>query len=239
MVRSAAAVLAGNCLVAATLIDSWLPWRTTSPGNQTGLPEPDVSTSPSPPGDPFLGASSTSTASVWWGEWNFRVLLGWTNMMVFSTPDRQGSLGTDGGWALYFLDKLGVISFGRYWPVAGWTTLVTLVIGLLTALVWSLKACEKWFCCGCWCGRRSPRAAPAVDPALRHLPVTPAPAVYATVHLVGPGSSTPVDTEYQRQVEDVAWGVDRTIWCFAFLKVPFVYNLTGPTGPGSIAMGCG
>ena len=123
-------------------------------------------------------------------------------MMVFSTPDHQGSLGTDGGWALYLLDKLGVISFGRYWPMAGWTALITLVIGLLTALGWSLKACEKWICCGCGGGRRASRAGPhPVDPALRHLPVTPAPAVYPTVHLVGPGSSTPVDTEYyQRQV---------------------------------------
>ncbi|OLP79371.1 hypothetical protein AK812_SmicGene40346 [Symbiodinium microadriaticum] len=171
-------------------------------GNQTGLPQPDDPPSPSPSGDPPLGASSTSTTSVWWGEWNFRVLLSWTNLMVFSTPDRQGSLGTEGGWALYLLDKLGVISFGRYWPVAGWTALATLVIGLLTALVWSLKACEKWVCCGCGCGRRGHRDGhQLVDPALRHQPVTPAPAAYAPVTLVGPGSSTPVDTEYfQRQV---------------------------------------
>ena len=130
------------------------------------------------------------------------MLLGWTNLMVFSTPEHQGSLGTDGGWALYFLDKVGGISFGRYWPVAGWTALITLVIGLLDALVWSLKACEKWICCGCGCGRRAFRGeAQVVDPALRHLPATPAPAVYSAVNLVGPGSSTPVDTEYyQRQV---------------------------------------
>ena len=76
-----------------------------------------------------MGTSSTSTTSVWWGEWNFRVLLGWTKLMVFSTPDHQGSSGTDGGWALYLLDKVGVISFVRYWPVAGWTALATLVIG--------------------------------------------------------------------------------------------------------------
>ncbi|CAE7889472.1 LCP2 [Symbiodinium sp. KB8] len=85
-------------------------------------------------GDPPQGATSTSTTSVWWGEWNFRVLLGWTNLMVFSTPEQKGSLGTEGGWALYLLDKVGVISFGRYWPVAGWTALATLMIGLLTAL---------------------------------------------------------------------------------------------------------
>ena len=157
MVRSAAAVVAGNCLVAATLIDSWLPWRTSSSGNQTGLPSTGEPPSPPIMGDPPQGATSTSTTSVWWGEWNFRVLLGWTNLMVFSTPEQKGSLGTDGGWALYLLDKVGVISFGRYWPVAGWTALATLVIGLLTALVWSLKACEKWFCCGCGCRRRGPR----------------------------------------------------------------------------------
>ena len=89
-----------------------------------------------------------------------------------------------------------------FWPVAGWTALATLMIGLLTALVWSLKACEKWFCCGCGCKKTGPRdGAQAVDPALRHLPVTPAPAAYAPVTLVGPGSSTAVDTEYfQRQV---------------------------------------
>ncbi|OLQ15436.1 hypothetical protein AK812_SmicGene287 [Symbiodinium microadriaticum] len=202
MVRSAAAVVAGNCLVAATLIDSWLPWRTSSSGNQTGLPSTGEPPSPPVMGDPPQGATSTSTTSVWWGEWNFRVLLGWTNLMVFSTPEQKGSLGTDGGWALYLLDKVGVISFGRYWPVAGWTALATLVIGLLTALVWSLKACEKWFCCGCGCRRRGPReGVHAVDPALRHLPVTTTPVAYAPVTLVGPGSATAVDTEYyQRQV---------------------------------------
>ena len=202
MVRSAAAVVAGNCLVAATLIDSWLPWRTSSSGNQTGLPSTGEPPSPPVMGDPPQGATSTSTTSVWWGEWNFRVLLGWTNLMVFSTPEQKGSLGTEGGWALYLLDKVGVISFGRYWPVAGWTALATLMIGLLTALVWSLKACEKWFCCGCGCRRRGVReGAQAVDPALRHLPVTATPTTYAPVTLVGPGSSTPVDTEYfQRQV---------------------------------------
>ena len=107
MVRSAAAVVAGNCLVAATLIDSWLPWRTLSSGNQTGLPHTDDPPSPPTTGEPPLGSSSTSTTSVWWGEWNFRVLRGWTNLMVFSTPDHKGSLGTEGGWALYLLDKLG------------------------------------------------------------------------------------------------------------------------------------
>ena len=66
-------------------------------------------------GDPPQGATSASTTSVWWGEWNFRVLLGWTNLMVFSTPEQKGSLGTEGGWALYFLDKVGVISFGGSW----------------------------------------------------------------------------------------------------------------------------
>ena len=139
MVRSAAAAFAGNCLVAATLVDSWLPWRTSSSGNLTGSsPTPsDGVPSPSPVGDPPQGAFFTNATSVWWGEWNFRVLLGWTNLMVFSTPEQKGSLGTEGGWALYLLDKMGVISFGHYWPVAGWTALATLVIGLLTALVWS------------------------------------------------------------------------------------------------------
>ena len=98
MVRSAAAVVAGNCLVAATLIDSWLPWRTLSSGNQTGLPSTGEPPSPPVMGDPPQGATSTSTTSVWWGEWNFRVLLGWTNLMVFSTPEQKGSLGTEGGW---------------------------------------------------------------------------------------------------------------------------------------------
>ena len=124
MVRSAAAVVAGNCLVAATLIDSWLPWRTLSSGNQTGLPHTDDRRPPQQRVNHPWVPSSTSTTSVWWGEWNFRVLLGWTNLMVFSTPDHKGSLGTEGGWALYLLDKVGVISFGRYWPVAGWTALL-------------------------------------------------------------------------------------------------------------------
>ena len=120
----------------------------------------------------------------------------------FPPPSRRGRWERKEDGPLYLLDKVGVISFGRYWPVAGWTALTTLIIGLLTALVWSLKTCEKWLCCGCCCRRRGPReGAQAVDPALRHLPVTTTPAAYAPVTLVGPGSSTSVDTEYyQRQV---------------------------------------
>eukprot|EP00439_Symbiodinium_sp_Y106_P049607 s1525_g6.t1 len=56
-------------------------------------------------GDPSHGPTSTETTSVWWGEWKFKVLFGWTKIAVFSTPEIRGSLGTDGGWALYFVDK--------------------------------------------------------------------------------------------------------------------------------------
>ena len=98
------------------------------------------------------------------------MLFGWTNCAVFSTSDRRGSLGTDGGWALYFVDKFGVLFFGQYWPMAGWTALVILATLLVTALAWSLRTCERCFCCGGSCCRRGQRASGGVvDPALRHL----------------------------------------------------------------------
>ena len=121
---------------------------------------------------------------------------------LFSTPDKRGSLGTDGSWALYFVHKIGVLCFGQYWPIAGWTTLVILVTLLVTALAWSFRTCERCLCCGGSCCRRSQRpTGGTLDPALRHLPETPVPPAYSSVALVGPGCSTPVDTEYyQRKV---------------------------------------
>ena len=104
MVRPVLA-FAGRCLVTATLVESWLPWWTTSSGNLT---EPNPSLPGAPPlSDPPDGTSSSSITSVWWSEWNFKVLFGSTNYSVFSTPDKRGSLGTDGGWALYLWIKLG------------------------------------------------------------------------------------------------------------------------------------
>ena len=76
---------------------------------------------------------------------------------LFSTPDKRGSLGTDGSWALYFVHKIGVLCFGQYWPIAGWTTLVILVTLLVTALAWSFRTCERCLCCGGSCCRRSQR----------------------------------------------------------------------------------
>ena len=168
--------------MAATLVESWLPWWTSSSGNDTEATK--IAHAGLLSGDPSHGPTSTETTSVWWGEWKFKVLFGWTKIAVFSTPEIRGSLGTDGGWALYFVDKVGVLCFGQYWPLAGWTTL------------------ERWICCGGACCHRCTRAPPQVlDPAVQRLPVTPAPSSYSTVQLVGPGCSTPVDTEYfQRQV---------------------------------------
>ena len=100
------------------------------------------------------------------------------------------------------VDKIGVLCFGQYWPIAGWTALVILVTLLVTALAWSFRTCERCLSCGGSCCRRSHRpAGGALDPALRRLPETPVPPAYSSVALVGPGCSTPVDTEYyQRKV---------------------------------------
>ena len=67
---------------------------------------------------------------------------------------------------VYFVDKFGVLFFGRYWPMAGWTALMALGILLFTALAWS-----RWICCGGACCQRCKRAAPqALDPAVpRHI----------------------------------------------------------------------
>ena len=105
--------LAGRCLVAAIFVESWLPWRTTFSGNLTET-NPSYSGVPPSSGSPEVTTASRTT-SVWWSEWNFKVLFQWTNYAVFSTPDRKGSLRTDGGWAPYFVDKLGVLCFGQYW----------------------------------------------------------------------------------------------------------------------------
>ncbi|OLQ12281.1 hypothetical protein AK812_SmicGene3776 [Symbiodinium microadriaticum] len=43
------------------------------------------------------------------------------------------------GWALYLLDKVGVISFGRYWPVAGWRVRS----GFAVDVVVEGEGCEK------------------------------------------------------------------------------------------------
>ena len=103
--------------MAATLVESWLPWWTPSSGNNTEATK--IAHTGLPTGDPPNGPTSTETTSVWWSEWNFKVLFGWTKIAVFSTPETRGSLGTDGGWALYFVDKFGVLFFGRCWPMAG------------------------------------------------------------------------------------------------------------------------
>ena len=191
MVRSVT-TFAGHCLVAATLVESWLPWWTPSSGNNTEATK--IAHTGLPTGDPPNGPTSTETTSVWWSEWNFKVLFGWTKIAVFSTPETRGSLGTD--------DKFGVLFSGRYWPMAGWTALLALGILLFTVLAWSLRTCERWICCGGACCQRCKRASTqALDPAVQRLPVTPTPSSYSTVRLVEPGCSTPVDTEYfQRQV---------------------------------------
>ena len=182
------------------LVESWLPWWTTSSGNLTET-NPSYSGVPPSSGAPDE-ATGSRTTSVWWSEWNFKVLFGWTNYAVFSTPDRKGSLGTDGGWALYFVDKFGVLCFGQYWPVAGWTALAASLTLLVTALAWSFRTCERCLCCGGGCCRRGrPPHGGALDPALRHLPETPVPPAYSSVTFVGPDCATPVDTEYyQRKV---------------------------------------
>ena len=97
MVRSAAA-LAGHCLVGTSL-------------------SPPTLQAPSPPcgGEPPPGPTRTGSTSVWWGESNLKVLFGLARIAVFSTPEVQGSLGTDGptaGGALYFWTSSGSSSVG-------------------------------------------------------------------------------------------------------------------------------
>ena len=160
---------------------------------------------------------------------------------LFSTPDKRGSLGTDGSWALYFVHKIGVLCFGQYWPIAGWTTLVILVTLLVTALAWSFRTCERCLCCGGSCCRRSQRpTGGTLDPALRHLPETPVPPAYSSVALVGPGCSTPVDTEYyQRKVRGRGPDGEHTTWFFNSPTERCDYSLIGPREPGLIGTACG
>jgi hypothetical protein len=48
------------------------------------------------------------------------LLFGWVDIRVFSTPDATGRLNTNGWWAVYALDRMGLFFFFvEYWPVVG------------------------------------------------------------------------------------------------------------------------
>ena len=189
MALKSLASLVGCCLAITSPTSGWWPSWEWSSGNQTGLLDGRGGGDPPAPPPP---ETPTSSISVWWSEWNFRVLFGWATLSIFSTPDQPGSLRTDGGWILYFTDQAGLWLFGHYWPTVGWTGLGLFTLGCLVALAWVLRTCEKWCSClGCCCKRNRPAALPpVVDAALHHLPVTPSPAAFQRVSLVGRNGGT-------------------------------------------------
>ena len=109
MALKSLAYLVGCCLaITSPTSGLWPAWEWSS-GNQTGLL--DGRAGGDPPAPP-PAETPTSSISVWWSEWNFRVLFGWATLSIFSTPEQSGSLRTDGGWILYFTDQAGLWLFG-------------------------------------------------------------------------------------------------------------------------------
>ena len=100
-----------------------------------------------------------------------------------STPSSAGMLNTDGGWALYALDRLGLFLFGSYWPVVGWMQLTFITVGVLIGLGWFLKIFDR--CC-CWICKRAARRHPQAPAGVESLPEQTIPKGFQPLYFLGP-----------------------------------------------------
>ena len=69
----------------------------------------------------------------WWSADGFGEDAPW-----FGTPESPGRLRSDGGWAGYFVDGIGVQAFGSWWPWVAYFVMITFLTGILGILTYSL-----------------------------------------------------------------------------------------------------
>ena len=90
---------------------------------------------PSPAGNDSTSEGKADTPEDFLKEgyahvWGYSVLhfdlKSWFGKSWFSTPALPGQLSTTGGWGLYLLDQLGVLTCGDFWPWVGWGAVITL-----------------------------------------------------------------------------------------------------------------
>ena len=93
---------------------------------------------------PLPPETQTCPISVWWSEWTFRVLSGWSTRSIFSTPEQTGSLRTEGrGGSFTSPTNGGVDRLGPFHQAA---------------------TCEKCCAClGCCCRRHRSSSSPTSD----------------------------------------------------------------------------
>ena len=61
----------------------------------------------------------------WWSADGFGEDAPW-----FGTPESPGRLRSDGGWAGYFVDGIGVQAFGSWWPWVAYFVMITFLTGI-------------------------------------------------------------------------------------------------------------
>ena len=136
--------------------------------------------------------------------WGYSVLhfdlKSWFGRAWFSTPTMPGQLSTTGGWGLYFLDKLGVLACGSFWPWVGWSAVIALAIffAILSIIVIGTICRPIRSFCTCCC-QQTRAVAREVGEFLPELHVGGS---YETLSLRGPSTREGVDSNfYQRGIK--------------------------------------
>ena len=124
---------------------------------------------------------------------------------LFSTEERAGRMATEGGWALYLLDKMGKALFGAFWPTVAWGGMTAVSVALVALISYGVQTALapcRWMCTlsswllGC-CSRRN---VPEGDREAALL-LAPGPKKAQQVQWVGPAAGAPTETTYyQKQI---------------------------------------